>query len=634
MRSLLGGMTIALLAGVSFFFRSNPHRSLAPIPFDPNLSLSVVVEGDFTSFWHGQAHLVLTPTVTAYRPDEDFQILEIELEPDEWAERLVQSFDPAQLPQGWIYFAPVSELTMKVTVSDQQARLLKLVVKTWDGQTVGEIPASPDRRTISGKVVYGPDIDLFVLEIWGQGSQEKLLARGVPRTPRAMDGFFYDTSFGFRPHPDNPRSTEGVLAGAKVPLTSTHTLRVTYQDNDSPDAKPEPPRGEFGDLQTKELVKDTIKEDHIPPNVIKEGKLLKEIANFRNEFKSNEKALAHAIIPPFSQEIEAIWQFSTKGRGCAWIVIPYYDVPERKLKVELELGGKIQGAAPPPKETSEVAIQWVFQIKLTEEEKRKLQIGDPIAIGDIWGIEVMSPPIFPIVTAKSILQNLTVRVDRDKICVPAVGGSVSLEMKEALPHVGYYTDPRTGKRERIPPPYNPPAPDSVSLDQNGVGSVQVPKGFRYLFKNPTLKTFPAIYEITPSEQTKDVPPTTNVTFDDKLTNLAMLKVYVYTQPSGQEWATKVELYKLPGETLVLTSDISEVVENGNKYYVASFENVPLGKQPDGTYRAIYRVKAHLLISIPHTPYDSGPVTFNPGCEKKMTATIQPKVGEGPGADGG
>jgi len=177
-------------------------------------------------------------------------------------------------------------------------------------------------------------------------------------------------------------------------------------------------------------------------------------------------------------------------------------------------------------------------------------------------------------------------------------------MKEALPHVGYYTDPRTGKRERIPPPYNPPAPDSVSLDQNGVGSVQVPKGFRYLFKNPTLKTFPAIYEITPSEQTKDVPPTTNVTFDAKLTNLAMLKVYVYTQPSGQEWAAKVELYKLPGETLVLTSDISEVVENGNKYYVASFENVPLDKQPDGTYRAIYRVKAHLLISIPHTPYDS------------------------------
>jgi len=638
MRKLVWMLVTIAAFGLIAFSTTKKHQqvTLQTFPFDPDLSLLASVEGDFHNFSGEGAHLTLTPTISVYTPDEPFQELEAELPSDEWIERVIQSFDPSQLPEGWIYFSPLSDLTLHFTVEDKQARLEKVVVKDWEGQNLGEVPASADRKQVSGSLIYSPSIEVIVLEIWGVGSSSQLLARAVSTTPKAEDGFWYETEFGFHPDPANPRSKD-VLATSRVPLHSSHDYRAKYPDNDSPDAKPERPKDEpFKSLTTKEKIKNTTDPSKAPPKIVTE--LSKRISEIAAKMETSELALDHAILPPFSREIEATWEFSTTGRGYAWIVVPYHGSPERKWTVKLEISAGIEGKKPPPKETSEVAATWAIQAKFTQEEKTKWQVEDPVPIGDLWGIEVSSPPIIPKVSAKSILQEVTVRINRDKICGAIAGGSVTIGKIDVLPDVGYYTDPRTRERKRIPPPYDPPAPDRVTLDSNAVGKAQCPKGFRYVFKDPALKTFPAIYEITPTEQTKDVPPTTNVEFDAKLTNVAVLKVYVYTSKPDFLTTANVWLYKQnpdgsfpPNPTI--TAGTQRVKIDGKEYEVATITNVQLNKQPDGTFRAVYKVKVFLSLDIPHTPYENL-WTLDPTCEEVRSVTVQLKEGQGPGEGSG
>jgi hypothetical protein len=249
------------------------------------------------------------------------------------------------------------------------------------------------------------------------------------------------------------------------------------------------------------------------------------------------------------------------------------------------------------------------------------------------------------------LQEVTVQIQRDKICGPVAGGSVTVEKSKegkekedrfqgVLPDVGYYKDPVTGDIKREPPPYDPPAPNKILLDQTGFGKGLFPKGFRYILKEPALTAFyqapifPTIYEITPTEQIIDVPPTTNVTFDAKLRNVAMLRVYVATSKPDFLASAVVYLYKRrPDGSFPDTPDrIAEtqrVQENGKEYEVAIIPNVMLDKQADGTFMAVYRVEVSLLISIPHTPY-KGLWELHPTCEERRSVTIQLQEGQGPG----
>jgi len=638
---------VALVGLIAFSLTAKQQQSDSQtIPFDPALTLSVIVEGEFTGFEAGQAHLTLIPTVTVYAPDEPYQVLEAELPSDEWVQRAIQLFDPSQLPQGWDYFAPISDLTLHFIVGDENARLEKVVIKDWEGQTLGEFLASPDRKQVSGNLTYDPAKELLVLEIWGVGSSPQLLARAVEETPRGEDGIIYFTEFGFYPDPNNPRSKE-VLAKARVGLIIGCTYQAKYPDNDSQDAKPErPPEEPFKSLMEKELIDDTTAVDKAPP-LIKDA-LSKEINTKKAEMKTERLALAHAIIPPFSREIEAKWQFSVKGYGYAWIVVPYYGTTIRKLTVKKEMSFKIEGAKPPPPETREVSFKWAIGAKFTVDEQKKWEVKDPIPIGDLWGIIIANPPIYPSVSAKSILQKVTVQIQRDKICGPVSKGSVTVEKSKeggerfqgVLPHVGYYKDPVTGETKREPPPYDPSAPDKILLDQNGYGEGLFPKGFRYILKDPVLTAFyqappfPAIYEITPTQQTIDVPPTTNVTFDAKLMNVAMLRVYVATSKSDFLAPAIVYLYKRrPDGSFPNTPDriaqTQRIQENGKEWEVAVIPNVMLDKQADGTYRAVYQVEVSLLKSIPHTPY-KGLWELSPTCEERRLVTIQLQEGQGPG----
>ncbi|MCS7266230.1 MAG: hypothetical protein NZ805_15535 [Armatimonadetes bacterium] len=328
-----------------------------------------------------------------------------------------------------------------------------------------------------------------------------------------------------------------------------------------------------------------------------------------------------------------------KGSGHAWIVVPYYGSTERKLKVSWEIGAKVEGAKPPPRETSKVAATWVIQLKLTEEEKDKWKIGDPIPIGDLWGITVLGqdgtpPPIYPQVSAKSILQEVTVRVERDKVCGPISKGSVTIIKEGVLPGVGYF-DSKTKQFIQVSPPYDPPAPNEIWLDQNGVGRGLFPKGFRYVFNAPTIMSppeNPAIYEVTPNNV--DVPPTTEVVFDAKLTNVVILKVYVYTSQPGFLTTANVWLFKRKPdgsfpESPDITAGTQRVREGGQEYEVATIRNVQLDKQVDETYRAVYKVRVFVAKDIPHEPYEDL-WTLYPTCEERRSVTIQIKMGQGPG----
>ncbi len=645
-KSILALVVLIGLIALSLTAKQQQSSSQNTIAFDPALTLSVVVEGEFTGFEAEQAHLTLIPTVTVYAPDEPYQVLEAELPSDEWVQRVIQHFNPSQLPEGWIFFAPISDLTLHFVVGDENARLEKVVIKDWEGQILGEIPASSDRKTISGNLTYDSGTEAVIIEIWGTASNSQVLARGVVTTP-AVDGILYDTNFGFRPHPENPRSTEGVSAESRITLITSYTYKATYPDNDSKDAKPErPPQEPFKSLKSKEIIKNTTDVNKAPPKVRPE--LSEKIKKLISEMETDKIALAHVIVPPFSQEIEAKWQFSAQGYGYAWIVVPFYEKEERKLKVAAEISAKISGAKPPPPNTSEVSATWAIGVQFTVEEKKKWKVENPIPIGDLWGITIADPPIYPNVSAKSILQEVTVQIQRDKICGPVAGGSVTVEKSKegegrfqgVIPDVGYYKDPVTGDIKREPPPYDPPAPNKILLDQTGFGKGLFPKGFRYILKEPALTAFyqapifPTIYEITPTEQIIDVPPTTNVTFDTKLRNVAMLRVYVATSKPDFLASAVVYLYKRrPDGSFPDTPDrIAEtqrVQENGKEYEVAIIPNVMLDKQADGTFMAVYRVEVSLLISIPHTPY-KGLWELHPTCEERRSVTIQLQEGQGPG----
>jgi hypothetical protein len=114
----------------------------------------------------------------------------------------------------------------------------------------------------------------------------------------------------------------------------------------------------------------------------------------------------------------------------------------------------------------------------------------------------------------------------------------------------------------------------------------------------------------------------------------MLRVYVATSKPDFLASANVWLYKqrpdgsFP-ENPNITAGTQRVQENGKEYEVAIIPNVMLDKQADGTFRAVYKVRVFLALSIPHTPYEDL-WTLYPACEERRSVTIQLQEGQGPG----
>jgi hypothetical protein len=636
-------MVGVLLAAVSFCVGLNASgtksRKLQPLPFDPSLSLVVAVEGDFSSFPRQEwRHLVLYPTITAYAPDEPYQELERELPPDLWAERMVQSFSASQLPEGWVFFFPDQgqPLRLHIAIWDEQHRLAQAIVKTWDGTVLGELPANPNGGEITGSLNIPPDLDEWVIEIWSGGGMATMLGRANGKTPKAQTGLIYHTTVGFLPEQGNPTDVSNPLLANYGGNVRTYSHTESLPDNDTREVAFYRPSGIWGTLKTKNYL--GIKQDlgKLPPDkdvAAEYQKLVDQfVANFNIPPNRANFALRDAMIPPFSRNVTATWHgFSAWGENLAIIIVPVYDKTRKEWVVvpSLQITGQTRGRA---------SVIWSAQINLriSQEEKTRLQIGDAQPVADLYGLVVSK--VNANVRAEGISQPVTVSVQPDRRCAPLVGG-VQISNQGVQPDVGIYylcathmvNYPRTGgcdvndgrqhdiRQQQLSPP---PSPGSVNAPLIGQGqaTVQLFKGFRYKFV-PMLEYTapPCTYEIVPSEKIEDVPDASQVSFDARLNNVAVLKVYVY--PPEKPFGVRVELSKrLPDGNWSLLFSVPANYDEKTKAYLASFGDLQLDRQGNGSYRGTYQIKA--VIYLPPNQPDSGPRveervqvhTFNPSCE--------------------
>jgi hypothetical protein len=636
-------MVGVLLAAVSFCVGLNASgtksRKLQPLPFDPSLSLVVAVEGDFSSFPQQEwRHLVLYPTITAYAPDEPYQELERELPPDLWAERMVQSFSASQLPEGWVFFFPDQgqPLRLHIAIWDEQHRLAQAIVKTWDGTVLGELPANPNGGEITGSLNIPPDLDEWVIEIWSGGGMATMLGRANGKTPKAQTGLIYHTTVGFLPEQDNPMDISNPLLANYGGNVRTYSHTESLPDNDTREVAFYRPSGIWGDLRTKNYlgIKQDLEKLPLDKDVAAEYQKLVDqfVANFDTPSNRANFALRDAMIPPFSRNVTATWYgFSARGVNLAIIIVPVYDKTRKEWVVvpSLQITGQTRGRA---------SVIWSAQInlKISQEEKTRLQIGDAQPVADLYGLVVSQ--VNANVRAEGISQPVTVSVQPDRWCAPLVGG-VEISKQGVQPDVGIYYSctthmvnyPRTGgcdvndgrqhdiRQQQLSPL---PSPDNVNAPLSGQGqaTVQLFKGFRYKFVPRLQYTAPpCTYEIVPSERIVDVPGTSQISFHARMNNVAVLKVYVY--PSENPISVRVELSKLlPDGNWSPPFIVPAYYDEKTKAYLASFSNLRLDRQGDGSYSGTYQIKA--VINLPPNQSGSGPRVeervqvhpFDPSCE--------------------
>ncbi len=625
-----------LMVGLWVSFGLSGHRTAPnqPLPFDPSVTLLVAIKGRFyPRIWQ---RLVLYPTVTAYSPNEPYKELEEELPPEEWARRMVQAFTSDQLPEDWVFFFPEEEpLKMHVAIYDERRRLSKAIIKAWDETVLGELSASPNGGEIASTVNISPDLDRWVIEIWGGGKRAMLLGRAVGRTPKVM-GLLVKAFAGFVPEENNPFDVSNPLLAPEGENVRIYSHTETFPDNDYYEVIFDRPQTNLGILRIRHFLK-----IQRPFFTLLDKQAHDEFERLESEFASYYEvplnranwALQDAMIPPYSRNVQAVWNnIEVRGKVLAIVLIPVYakdrsewvTVPDLKIERQTR------------KRASEI---WAAQInlKISQKRKRELQIGNAQPLADFYALE--SNKVQAKVQAEPILQPVTISVQPDKPCVPLTGG-VQISKEGVQPDVGIYREctthgvsmPRADEcdvhdgrshnyiQHQLPPPSYPAGTNSASLDQQGKATVQLPKGFRYRFVVPGLQALPCVYEIIPEKvEDVNVPPTTQVNFSARLTNVGMLKVYVY--PPENPIGVRVELSKrLPDGNWSLLFSAPATYDEKTKAYLASFGNLRLDRQPDGSYSSTYQVKA--IINLPPTQSGSGPrveertqtCTFEPSCE--------------------
>jgi hypothetical protein len=551
---------------------------------------------------------------------------------------MVQSFSASQLPEGWVFFFPDQgqPLRLHITIWDEQHRLAQAIVKTWDGTVLGELPANPNGGEITGSLNIPPDLDEWVIEIWSGGGMATMLGRANGKTPKAQTGLIYHTTVGFLPEQDNPMDISNPLLANYGGNVRTYSHTESLPDNDTREVAFYRPSGIWGDLRTKNYlgIKQDLEKLPLDKDVAAEYQKLVDqfVANFDTPSNRANFALRDAMIPPFSRNVTATWYgFSARGVNLAIIIVPVYDKTRKEWVVvpSLQITGQTRGRA---------SVIWSAQInlKISQEEKTRLQIGDAQPVADLYGLVVSQ--VNANVRAEGISQPVTVSVQPDRWCAPLVGG-VEISKQGVQPDVGIYYSctthmvnyPRTGgcdvndgrqhdiRQQQLSPL---PSPDNVNAPLSGQGqaTVQLFKGFRYKFVPRLQYTAPpCTYEIVPSERIVDVPGTSQISFHARMNNVAVLKVYVY--PSENPISVRVELSKLlPDGNWSPPFIVPAYYDEKTKAYLASFSNLRLDRQGDGSYSGTYQIKA--VINLPPNQSGSGPRVeervqvrnFDPSCE--------------------
>ncbi len=636
---------VALFVGICLSLGLSGHRTVQrrPFPFDPSLSLIIAVEGNFSKFPNQQwQRLVLYPTVTVYLPDEPYQELESELPPKDWALRHVQTFSADQLPEGWHFFFPDygQPLRLHVAIYDDQNRLSKVVVKAWDGTVLGELLASPDGGEVVGSLDYAPEHDLWVLEIWQGGGANSVIANAVGRTPKAETAWVWSTDVGFVPEPDDPIDISNPLLAMQGVAFRTYEHIKSCPDNDTNEVRFERPSGIWNGLQVKSYLTEITDLQNLPADkeAVDEIKKLREafVNSFTVPVNKANWALLDAMIPPFSRNATASWRnITVYGHTRGIVVIPVF-AKERKEWV-FQIGFKLTGTT-----RGRLSVLWAAQInaKFTQEKKKELQIGDALPLTDLYALTISR--VGATVQAEAILQAVTISIQPDKSCAQPVAGGVQIEKQGVSPDVGVYRrclthsvnyaktdrcDVNDGKSHQevdqiLPPPSFPSNPTNISLN-NWTVLVELPKGFRYKFKPGLWPTNPpCTYEIIPEERTGDIPFTTQVPFFARLKNVAVLKVYVY--PSEQPIGVGIEVYRrLPDGSWSLYRSGPAYYDKSTNTYLATFGNLLLDRQSDGSYMGIYQVKARINLppnqsGSPRVIERSETYSFEPACEVSVS----------------
>jgi len=376
-------------------------QELTTVPFDPSLSMYVGHNGTWFNCEAGEEQVAEIEDVVAFfQPWE-----EVSDDPDVWAEHQVKVPD---IPTGWMFFTAVAEqpMALHVIVHDTQNRLGQVVITNRStGEVVGTLTANEQGYEVAGSIAVDPTWEQFGLQVKARETSATLLKAGAdnPGIDKAVAvSLIYGWQpnrggdhnggpcpvYGLGPPWGNPASWDDSKQSTGHPAAQGMCAGPVEYVNDSPDELSRRPRYELSDRQ---IARNTAGQA-APGNLADQARqaVQDEISDALQAYHSSSGLPALHVVP-FSQGI-GHWPVVGEGEIRSILYFPFRGDTTQHLQLTptIKAMAQNQWGAGVPSSGPSYSVVAALEAAWPEEEAKSLKILKPVAVGDIWGLRLIT----------------------------------------------------------------------------------------------------------------------------------------------------------------------------------------------------------------------------------------------------
>jgi len=409
------------------------------LPFDAALSMYVGHSGTWYNCNAGEEETAeIEDVLAAFEATETFSE-----DVDLWADHQIN--DPPS-PTGWLFFCPVEEeeMSLHVVVRDTQNRLGDVVVRDRaTSQTVGVLSANEAGSEIDGSLEVSPIAEAYSFEVRDQ-TLSNVMFTAAANKPWVEDVIVLTHEYGWVPNCGDDHG--GVCPGSNLTLsqpygdpksttgkTSTGSpsevmgcAGPTALTNDSQSGATVNPK--YWSVKNKQIVTDLNWTP--PPSLFLPAaeKIVESIGDARDTFLNGAPLFPQGLqVKPFSV-VTGHWPMTLTGTIVSLIYLPYRGLTAQKTENTGKAEGKVDWSSGEGKPTPSISV--TLARTWGAGDRRMTQCGDPIAIGDVWGLTCSAFPSAGLYPEEGITRPFTITLYTDIPDGP-IGGLGTAERLQA-----------------------------------------------------------------------------------------------------------------------------------------------------------------------------------------------------------
>ncbi len=604
-RVLLVTVVVAMAGGIA------SAQQTTVLPFDEALSIYVGHSGTWMNYNAGEEQVAeIEDVVAAFQAGE-----QVSDDPWIWGDHQINL---PQAPEGWDFYEPSEEepMALHVIVRDTQNRLGEVAITDrLTGATVGVLTADAAGTEIDDSISVAPLTEAFDLQVTQKdaggvlfragANQRKVKEVVVVALPygwqpnRGVEHDFCSADLG--PPWGDPNSPEGKVA---IPQSTNLDACAGPKEFINDQAAPTDVSPTYN-LLDKKVVRDTTNPLALTLPKTAADQVIAATTLARAPYQHGTNAVPDFTAPPFSWGT-VHWHVTPIGEITAVVLVPYYGITTKKWEIQTEISGKIGAARHEGVGSPNPSWEVAGAVTITDEEKKTWQCGDPVAVGDIFGLRIIKNADAFANPIRAITTPVTFQLHVDKAPPDGAPGLVEgtglAEIDEAW---------------TTPPPPHPmfgdvallfPA-ESEGVDE-GICTVPLAKGWKWKANGRPRMAPYSQGQVDPFQ----VPSATARTINCELQMLMTLKVK--TVADGQPAEAQVELFrKGEGETWGYVGGGQTMEENGEQVWTTG----PLEA-------GVYKVEARAMMGMG----DPTVHEFTVFVDVLQTETVTVEVGGPPG----